>query len=176
MIINLRFGYASRHHIHYDTERKRGTLKLWSPHVVNSMAGVDNGESHAATSSNSTLRRETLVETLFRDHQQTEFMIADEPDLIFILTALIAMKNGLEFSFLSREGRKITFSLKRQGKTKKDAITVQIQYGKAAKLTMGEAHKLQTIMMDILYSLGYSSKEIFDRLESLRQAEAISRT
>lgn len=168
MIINLRFGYASRHHIYYDTERKRGTLKLWSSDN-GLMTGSDRNENQQASSSKPLIHPETLAKTLFQESQQTEFSIANEPDLVSMLAALVAVKNGREASFLSKEGRKIVLSLKKQGKSKKDAITVQIQYGKAATLTMGEAHKLHTIVMDILQDLGYSSKEISEKLESLPQ-------
>ncbi|MFT3895531.1 MAG: hypothetical protein QM730_28250 [Anaerolineales bacterium] len=39
MIINLHFGYKERHHIYYDTDLKRGTLKLWTS---------QNGSMHSA--------------------------------------------------------------------------------------------------------------------------------
>ncbi len=166
MIINLHFGYTSRHHIYYDTERKRGTLKLWSSY---NNPVTDGSESQQASSSKPMIRPETLAETLFRENQQTEFSIADEPDLVALLASLVAVKNGRESTFMSKEGRKIVLSLKRQGKSKKEVIDVAIQYGKAAKLTMGEAHKLQTIVMDILHDLGYSAEVISKKIESIPQ-------
>jgi hypothetical protein len=86
-----------------------------------------------------------------------------------MLSSLVAVKSGYESSFISKEGRKIAFSLKKQGKSKNDVITVHIQYSKAAKLTMGEAHKLHTILMGILHDLGHSDEEISEKLEGLRQ-------
>jgi hypothetical protein len=166
MTINLDFGYTSRHHIYYATERKCGTLKLWSP-LSRSVTGSDPIEAEKDSLSNETLHQKTLANILFQESQQIEFAIADEPDLLNIVAALVAVKSGHESSFMSKEGRKIEFSFKKQGKSKKDVITVHIQYSKAAKLTMGEAHKLHTILMDILHDLGYSDEEISEKLESL---------
>jgi hypothetical protein len=115
------------------------------------------------------IRQDTLAETLFRENQQTEFSIADEQDLLAMLASLVAVKNGNKSAFTSKEGRRITLSLKKEGKSKKDVITVTIQYGKAAKLTMGEVHKLHTIAMDILRDLGYSDEEISEHLETITQ-------
>ncbi len=168
MIINLGFGYTSRHHIYYVTERKCGTLKLWSP-FSRSVMGSDSTETQKDSSPNKMLRQKTLANMLFQENQQIEFAIADESDLLDLLTALVAVKSGYESSFISKEGRKIVFSLKEQGKSKKDVITVQIQYSKPAKLTMGEAHKLHTILMGILHGLGHSDEEISEKLVSLRQ-------
>ncbi len=166
MIINLHFGYTSRHHIYYDTERKRGTLKLCSSYN-SPVTSSGRSERQQVSASKPMIQPETLAETLFRENQQTEFSIADEPDLVSMLAALMAVKNGRESTFTSKEGRKIVLSLKKQGKSKKDVIDVAIQYGKAAKLTMGEAHKLHTIVMDILHDLGYSAEVISKKLKSI---------
>jgi hypothetical protein len=166
MIINLGFGCASRHHIYYATERKCGTLKLWSP-FSRSVMGSNLIEAERDLSSNEMVRQKSLANILFQESQQIEFAIADESDLLNILTVLAAVKSGRESSFISKEGRKIAFALTKQGKTKNDVITVHIQYSQAAKLTMGEAHKLHTILMGILHDLGYSDEEISKRLKSL---------
>jgi hypothetical protein len=168
MIINLGFGYTSRHHIYYATERKCGTLKLWSP-LSRSVMGSDSIKAEKDSLSNEMLHQKTLANILFQENQQIEFAIADESDLLNMLSSLVAVKSGYESSFISKEGRKIAFSLKKQGKSKNDVITVHIQYSKAAKLTMGEAHKLHTILMGILHDLGHSDEEISEKLEGLRQ-------
>jgi hypothetical protein len=46
------------------------------------------------------------------------------------------------------------------------APLVHIQYGKAGKLTMGEARKLHAITREILRHLGYSDQEISERLKN----------
>jgi hypothetical protein len=166
MIINLRFGTAARHYIYYDTDRKRGTLKLWSPHSGPS-TGADSIEDQNVSASRSTLRLGVFPEMFFKGDQQTEFSIADEHDIVAMLSSLALIMNGEDSFFTSREGRKITFYWKREENSKKGAIVVKIQYGKAAMLTMGEAHKLLTIGMDILRDLGYSEQEISERLERL---------
>jgi len=168
MIINLSFGYASRHHIYYATERKCGTLKLWSP-FRHSVMSSDSTETQKDSSSNESSGQNTLTNMLFQENQQTEFALADESDLLDMLAVLVAVKSGHESSFTSKEGRKIAFMVKKQVKSKNDVITVHIQYSKAAKLTMGEAHKLHTILMGILHDLGYSDEVILEKLESLRQ-------
>ncbi len=168
MIINLVFGYKSRHHIYYATERKCGTIKLWSP-FSRSATVSDPGAAQTDSPSSESLRRKTLTDMLYQENQQIEFAIGDESDLLDMLTALVAVKSGHESSFTSKEGRKISFALKEKSETKNDVITVHIQYSKAAKLTMGEVHKLHTILMDILHDLWYSDEEISERLESLRQ-------
>ncbi len=163
MIINLHFGYKTRHHIYYDTERKRGALKLWSSYS----GPIENREAAAPEL---IILPEALTETLFSENQQTEFSIADEHDLFAMLASLVVViNNGAESSFTSKEGRRITLSLKKEAKSKKDVITVRIQYGQAAKLTMGEAHKLHTIAMDILRDLGYSDQDISKKLESISE-------
>ena len=170
MIINLSFGYTSRHHIYYATERKCGTLKLWSPFSHSVMGSdSDSTETQKDSSSKEIPGQKTLANMLFQENQQTEFALADESDLFDMLTALVAVKSGYESSFTSKEGRKIAFLLKKQVKSKNDVVTVHIQYSKAAKLTMGEAHKLHTILMDILHDLGYSDEVISEKLENLRQ-------
>jgi hypothetical protein len=40
MIFDLRFGYTARPHIYYDTQHRRGTLKLWASYS-GSFIGVD---------------------------------------------------------------------------------------------------------------------------------------
>jgi hypothetical protein len=149
MIINLRFGYAARHSIYYDTQQQRGTIKLWSSNS-GSMADARPIEN----------REGFLSQTLFRVNQHTEFLIADEKDILSILAALAAVLNGDEFSFTSKEGRKITLSLKREGKWEKEIVTAKIQYGRTGKLTIGEARKLHTIAREILRNLGHSDQEI----------------
>jgi hypothetical protein len=167
MIINLRFGRTNRHHIYYDTERKRGTLKLWSSYS-GPITGA-NSENQEDVPSESNTHQDLLTETLFRENQRTEFSITDEQDILSMLAALDSVLNANESSFLTKEGRKVTLFLKKEGKSKKDAITVKIQYGKDAKLTMGEAHKLHTIAMNILRNLGYSDQEISEKRESVTQ-------
>lgn len=167
MIIDLHFGYTDRHHIYYDTERKSGTIKLWSSYS-GSITGSDSSETQDDPASNTVIHN-ALTETLFRGNQHTEFSIGDEQDLLSMLASLVAVKSGHESSFISKEGRRIAFSLRKQGAAKKNAINVAIQYGRAAKLTMGEAHKLHTIVMDVLRELGYSDKEISEKLGSIPQ-------
>jgi len=151
MIINLQFGYTARHHIYYDTQLKRGTIKLWSSHR-DSRTGAESVETGGS---------------FFEGNQHTEFMIADENDILPMVASLDAVMNGTEFSFTSKEGRKITLALDKKGTRKKDAITVDVQYSKVGKLTMGEAHKLQSIAKDILRDLGYSDQKISEKLESI---------
>lgn len=174
MIIDLRFGYAARHHIYYDTQRKRGTLKIWSSYS-GSIIGVNPIKNREDDLSKSIVRQKVRHqrETLFRANQHTEFLITDESDVLSLLASLIAVIHGQESSFTSREGRKITLSLKKEENWDKDAITVKIQYGQAGKLTIGEAHKLQTVTRNILRDLGYSDQEIAKRLESIPQASPI---
>jgi hypothetical protein len=112
-------------------------------------------------------------ETLFRASQHTEFLITDESDVLSFLASLIAVIHGQESSFTSKEGRKITLSLKKEENWDKDVITVKIQYGQAGKLTVGEAHKLQTITRDILRNLGHSDQEISKKLERISQATSL---
>jgi hypothetical protein len=174
MIIDLRFGYAARHHIYYDTQRKRGTLKLWSSYS-GSIIGVVPVKNHEGLPSKSITRQKARDqrETLFRANQHTEFLITDENDVFSFLASLVAVIHGQESSFTSREGRKITLSLKKEENWDKDVITVKIQYGQAGKLTIGEAHKLQTITRDILRNLGYYDQEISKKLENISQASTI---
>jgi hypothetical protein len=168
MIIDLHFGYADRHHIYYDTQRKRGTIKLWSSYS-GSITGADWIRTRAGSRSELNTQQETPKTTFFRANQQTEFLLADENDVLSMLASLVAVLNGDQFSFTSKEGRKITFSLKKEGKWEKDIITVKLQYGKAGKLTISEAHKLHTIAREILRDLGYSDQAISERLESVRR-------
>ncbi len=158
MIINLRFGYAARHHVYYDTDRKRGTIKLWS--CSSPITGGDSIETFPS-------RPGILSEILFRENQQIEFAIADEEEILSMLASLDSVRIGNHSSFTSKEGRKITFSWNKEVKSKKDLITVKIQYSKAAVLTMGEAHKLHTIAKQILREMGFSEQEISEKLERL---------
>lgn len=162
MIINIRFGYAARHQAYYDTDRKRGTLRLWSPYS-GSITGAEPIEAQEGLPTGSMVRPGILARTIFKENQQTEFAIADEQDLLSVLAALAFVRNGAGSSFMTREGRRIRFSLKR------GAIEVKIQYGKAAILTVGEAHKLQTIAKEILRDLGCSEQEISERLKRIPQ-------
>ena len=168
MITNLVFGYKSRHHIYYATERKCGTIKLWSP-FSRSVTTSDASAAQTDAPPSESLRQKTLAGMLFQENQQIEFAIADEADLLNMIHVLVAVKSGHESSFTSKEGRKIIFTLKEKSEAKNDVITVHIQYSKAAKLTMGEAHKLHAILMDILHDLGNSDEEISERLEKLGQ-------
>ena len=162
MIINLRFGYAARHQVYYNTDRKRGTLKLWSSYS-DSLTGADSIEAQDVHPSGPLVHSGIFATTIFKENQQTEFAIADEQDLLSILASLASVRNGMDSSFTTREGRRIGFSLK------KEVIVVKIQYGKAAILTMGEAHKLQTIAKEILRDLGCSEQEISERLKRIPQ-------
>lgn len=162
MIVNLHFGYKSRHHIYFDTEFKRGTIKLWSSYK-SLIKENDNFLSEFIA------QQESQTGGIFDANQYTEFLIGDEQDIFLILTSLMAIIDGNRFSFTSKEGRKITFTLEKNAK-KKDIVAVNIQYGKIGKLTMGEAHKLQTIMRDILFNMGYSEQKILEDLKTTVQA------
>lgn len=158
MIINLHFGYKNRHHVYYDTDLKRGTLKLWtSQYGSMHSAPIENDEGFL---SGLLPRSESQAGTFLGADQHTEFQIADEKDILSILTSLTAVINGNEFSFTSKEGRKITLSREKAGKREKEVITLNVQYSKVGKLTMGEAHKLQAIAKEILGHIGYSEDEI----------------
>lgn len=149
MIINLHFGYKNRHHIYYDTQLKRGTINLWTSQngLKTGPAPVENDEDLL---SGLLTRQESEGGPLFGANQHTEFQVADEKDMRSLLASLAAVTNGDEFSFTNKEGRKITLSLDKQEKRKKEVITMNIQYSKAGKLTIGEARKLQTIIREIL--------------------------
>ncbi|MFT3895530.1 MAG: hypothetical protein QM730_28245 [Anaerolineales bacterium] len=87
--------------------------------------------------------------------------------MLAILTSLAAVIRGNESSFTNKEGRKIIFSLEKVGKREKEAITVNVQYSKPGKLTMGEARKLQAIAKEILGHIGFSEDEISEKLKSI---------
>src|SRR5512138_2163596 len=118
MIINLHFGYAARHHIYYDTEHKRGTIKLWSSYS-GPILGNDPVQAREGLPAELIAHQQVQTETRFRVSQQTEFLITDEKDILGILASLAAVGNGHEFCFTTKEGRKITLTLKKRGKREK---------------------------------------------------------
>lgn len=160
MIINLRFGQEKRHQIYYDTELKRGSVKLWS-------------SQKSAHEDNDGFLSELI--TRLGSHpgggldanQYTEFLIEDEKDVFLILASLMAILHGYKYSFTSKEGRKIAFSLEREESDKKDVVIVNVQYSKPAKLMIGEAHKLQTITRHILLNSGYSEQELLENVKKI---------
>jgi hypothetical protein len=167
MIFNLRFGYAGRHHIYYDTTLKRGNIKLWSSYS-GSAIGADptvNDDSFLSELA----ARDTLRKAFFGINRHTEFSITGEKDILSVLASLVAIKEGGEYSFTSKEGRKIALALGKEGKWEKEIITVNIQYGKAGKLTIEEADKLIVIARDIFHNLGYSDQEIAKILERITE-------
>jgi hypothetical protein len=168
MIIDLHFGYAARHHIYYDTQRKCGTIKLWSAYS-GPIIDIDAFKKNEGFLAEWIAHQESQRKTPFRVNQYTEFLIADENDILSILASLVAVINGKEFSFTSEEGRKITLALNKEGKREKEVITVNIQYGIAGRLTIGEAHKLQAIARKILRNLGYLDQEISAKLQNMKQ-------
>ena len=103
--------------------------------------------------------------TLFGANQYTEFQIGDERDIFSILASMVLAKTGREFSFSSNEGRKIFLSLGKEGSRENEVFTVKVQYGKAGKLTLDEANKLEATAREILQKLGFSNQDISERLE-----------
>jgi hypothetical protein len=160
MILNLRFGQEKRHHIYFDTEIKRGSVKLWSSHK-------SIHENKDGFLSGLITRLESQPGGGLDANQYTEFLIEEEKDVFLILASLMAILHGYKFSFTSKEGRKIAFSLEKEENGKKDVILVNVQYSKPANLTIGEAHKLQTITRHILLSSGYSEYELLESLKKV---------
>jgi hypothetical protein len=158
MIINLRFGQEKRHHIYFDTEIKRGSVKLWSYHQ-------STHENNDGFLSGLITRLESQPGGGLDANHYTEFLIEEEKDVFLILASLMAILHGYKFSFTSKEGRKIAFALEREESGKKDVVLVNVQYSKPAKLTIGEAHKFQTIIRHILLNSGYSEQELLERVK-----------
>jgi hypothetical protein len=168
MIVRSSFGYAFRHKIRYDTDTKRGTLTLWSSYDGLQL-GTDptvNGES-LLSQYFSRFASPIFGNPFYGANRNTEFQIGDEKDVFSILASLVMVKTGRKFSFLSNEGRMISFSLGKEGKQEKEIITVKIQYGNAGKLTLDEANTLEVTTREILQKLKYSNQDISERLESI---------
>jgi len=159
MIVNLRFGYKNRHQVYFDTELKRGSIKLWS--ADKGTTGDDEGALSGLFA-----RQESHIGGLLDGNQYTEFLIEEEKDILLILASLIAATKGKIFSFSSKEGRKITFAMEKETKQENNAIVAHIQYSKPGRLTVGEVHKLQTIVKHILFNMGYSEQEILKGIKN----------
>jgi hypothetical protein len=165
MIIRHNFGYGWRHKIYYDTDTKRGTLTLWSSYSsVGSEA--EAAEKAADPVSEFFVRQGALREMLFGINRYTELQLGDEEDLLSLLAAVIAVKMGEDYSFMSREGRRITLSLEEVGSTENVIVNVKVQYGKEGKLSLGEAGALAAIIKEILIGFGYSRTDIVDGVEN----------
>ncbi len=166
MIISYPFGYALRHKIYYNTETKRGTVTFWSSYS-GSLTGTDptvNGDSFLPELF---AHQNAFKGTLFGTNQYSEIQIGDERDVFLLLAALVLSAKGRDFSFSSLEGRKLSFSLVIEGSAEKEIITIKVQYGKAGKLTLDEANRLEFITREILQKAGFSIEEIKEGVEKI---------
>jgi len=166
MIISYPFGYALRHKIYYNTETKRGTVTFWSSYN-GSLTGTDPTANGDGILPELFAHQNALKGTLFGTNQYSEIQIGDERDVFLLLAALVTSAKGKEFSFSSLEGRKLSFSLGIEGRAKKEIITVKVQYGKAGKLTLDEANRLEAITREILQKTGFSIEEINEGVEKI---------
>ncbi len=162
------FGYANRHRIYYQTKIKHGSIRLWSSYTGLAV-GADPTVNGDDLVTRYTASHGVINDGIWGVNQYTEFQIGDAKDVLSLLAALIAIKNGRAYSFTNSEGRVISLSLAKEGKYEKDIITCNIQYGRSGKLTLDEAKDLETFAEEILLKLGFSDKEISGRINKIQE-------
>ncbi|MAT45616.1 MAG: hypothetical protein CL609_25070 [Anaerolineaceae bacterium] len=166
MILFSQFGYAARHSITYNPKSKPGHLQLWSSYN-GSLISTDpliNGDSVLTEF----LSHQFKNSSIFGANIYLYIAIGNDDDVFSILSAILMIKAGKDFSFKNFAGRMITFSLTKSSSKANDVILVRMRHNtEIGILMLKELNEFEIITRDILANIGYSKQEITDRVERI---------
>jgi len=164
MILFNKFGYALRHQLNFNSKTKRGSLLLWSYHDGSGM-GTDPLINGKDSISEFIAHQFAVRGALFGANYYAELPLGNEKDILSLLTALVFVKNGHEYSFSNFEDRLVSFSIYKNDK-QEEVIVVKIRYtNNTGKLILDEVSELQYLIRDILVDFGYSKQEIDKKMK-----------